>query len=287
MKKPVIAILLVFATAGSAQAFTDEIGRFEGLEFVADTQIPGPAESNMSLCYVTQEIRIFGYTIVSNIRGYALADDGCVSEPDRPFSADQMATAQSLNLLDPNIPAVAKNSLERNLQNYGLWAAVGLALSAVVLRRIKSLLGMDLRGPLRNKASARIVSAMCHAAKCDGLVGSNELALISKTARRLTGRLYAPTDIIRVADPIDMNLTPHDYIAFGKGLRDREKDILMQGVFFILIADGRILPSEYEFVTELAHGLGMPGEDFRRVLNIALADLDKYPPTPSTSAAPA
>lgn len=277
MKKLVIATLLTIASAIPAQAFTSNTGQFQKLEFVAETQIPGPGETNMSLCYVTRDFKILGYTLTSNIQGYALSSSSCVSEPDRLFSPEQMETAQSLNLIDAGIPIVARNSLERNIQNYGLWAAVALALIAVIIRRIKSLMGFDPRGPMRNKAAQRVLSAMCYAAKCDGLVDSNELKLISRTARRLVGRMYPPSDIIRMSDHIELNLTPHDFIAFGKGLRDREKDIMMQAVLFIAMANGRMLPSEYEFVTELAHGLGMPGEDFRRVLNIALADLDSYP----------
>ena len=69
-----------------------------------------------------------------------------------------------------------------------------------------------------------------------------------------------------------------DYIDFGKVLRDSEKDTMMQGAFYVALSKGRVLPAEYEFITELAHGIGMPGEDFRRVMNLALNDLDLYPP---------
>ncbi len=276
MKNLAIAVLFVIAFAMPAQALTANSGQFQQLEFVADTDIPGLGDAKMSLCYVTSDFKILGYTLTSNIQGYALSSDGCQSEPDRLFSAEQMTTAQSLNLIDANIPVIARNSLERNVRNYGLWVAIGLGLLAVIIRRIKSLMGFDPRGPMRNKAAQRILSAMCYTAKCDGLVGSNELKLISRTARRLTGRVYQPTDIIRIADHIDMDLSPQDYVAFGKGLRDREKDTMMHAVLFIAVASGRMLPSEYTFVSQLAHGLGMPGEDFRRVLNIALADMDTY-----------
>lgn len=280
MKKLVIAVLLTIASTMPALAFTSDTGQFQGLEFVAATDIPGPGDAKMDLCYVTRDFKVLGYTLTSDIRSYALSSDGCRGEPDRLFTAEQMTTAQSLNLVDPTIPVTARNSLERNIQNYGLWVAIALALIAVIIRRVKSLMGFNLRGPMRTKAAQRILSAMCHVAKCDGLVGSNELKLISRTSRRLLGRDYQPTDIIRMSDQIHLDLSPHDYIAFGKGLRDREKDIMMHAVLFIAIASGRLLPSEYEFATQLAHGLGMPGEDFRRVLNIALADLDTYAITP-------
>lgn len=279
MKKLVYAMLLVFGFVHPVHALTGETGLTEELEFVAETRIPGVDEENLSLCHVTRSFRALGYALTSDIQRYALSSDNCLTE-DRPFTSDQLLTAQSLDLIAPDIPAVAKNSLERNLKSYGLLAVVALALLAVILRRVKSLLGFDPNGQMRKKAALRIVSVMCHAANCDGLVGSKELALISQAAKRLTRRTFPTADIIRMADHVDMNLDANDYIAFGKGLRDREKDAMMRAAFAVTIENGRMLPAEYEFVTGLAYGLGIPGEDFRRLLNMALDDLDSYRASP-------
>ncbi|MEO1579855.1 MAG: TerB family tellurite resistance protein, partial [Pseudomonadota bacterium] len=155
---------------------------------------------------------------------------------------------------------------------------LGLGMIAIIIRRIKSLLGYDLRAPMRKKASERILTAMCYVGKCDGIVASNEIALIRKAASRLTRRNYVAADVIRITDQIDMNLSAQDFIDFGRGLRDREKDVMMLGAFYVALSSGRILKSEHEFLTQLSHGIGMPAEDFRRVMNIALEDLDRYPP---------
>lgn len=279
MKKLVIALLLVACFSVPAHALTGKTGLTTDLEFLAETKIPGANQENMSLCYVTQSFRILGYALTSDVQRYALSDDNCLTA-DRPFSTDQMVTAQSLDLISSEISAVARNGFERNLKTYGLLLAVVLGLFAVIWRRVKSLLGYDLKAPMRKKASLQILSVMCHAAKCDGLVGSAELTLISRTARRLTRRSFPTPDIIRLSDHVDLDLDTNDYIAFGKGLRDREKDVMMHAALLITMADGRMLPAEYEFVTQLAYGLGMPGEDFRRVMNAVLADLDNNAATP-------
>lgn len=277
MKRFLYTMLLSLLFAGPAQAFTSGSGMFPDIEYVADTQIPGPDGGQLALCYATNDMRIFGYTISSNIIGYSLSRDGCNQISDRPFTRAQMETAQSLNLVDPNIPSVAKNSLERNIQNYGIWVALALGLVAVIIRRIKSIMGLDLRGPMRKKAAQRILTAMCYVGKCDGIVDASEISLIGKTARRLTRRNIQAAEVIRITDHIDMNLSPQDYIDFGKGLRDSEKDVMMRGAFYIALSSGRILPSEHAFLTDLAHGVGMPGEDFRRVMNTAIEDLDAFP----------
>lgn len=275
MKKLFYALLLVILPLNPALAQTGETGLIDELEFVAPTRIPGPDQGDMTLCHLTRSFRVLGYALTTEVRGYVLSQDNCATV-DRNFSSDQLATAQSLNLISPAVPAEARNSLQQNLQFYGLFAAIALAVLAVIWRRAKSLLGYDRSGPMRKKAAQRILSAMCHTAKCDGLVGSVELKLIGRTAQRMTGRAYPTAEIIRVADHANLDLTPDDYIAFGKGLRDREKDTMMQAALLVAMADGRMLKSEYEFVTELAHGLGIPGEDFRRVMNAALADLAEH-----------
>ncbi|MDP5084984.1 MAG: TerB family tellurite resistance protein [Yoonia sp.] len=278
MKRFMITLLLSLLLGNAAQAFIPSTGTFTELEPVAETQIPGASGEVMSLCHVTSTVRILGLPLFSDITGYALSSDGCQLSLDRPFTKEQMETAQSLNLVDPNLPSTARNDFERNVKNYGIWVVLVLGLLVVIIRRLRSILGLNPRAPMRKKASQRILTAMCYVGKCDGMVAANEIALISRAARRLTRRNVEAAEVIRITDHIDMNLTKQDYIDFGRGLRDSEKDVMMRGAFYVALSSGRLLPSEHEFLSELAHGIGMPGEDFRRVMNLALADLDAFPP---------
>lgn len=278
MTRFIVALMLSLLASGPAQAFTENSGMFTSLEYVADTEITAPSGAPLSLCHQTRDLRILGVRLSSNIVGYVLAVDRCAGEAERPFSPQQMETAQSLNLIDASLPSTPSNSLQRTIQNYGIWVALCLALLAVIWRRIKSLLGLDPSAPMRKKATQRILTAMCYMAKCDGIVASNEITLITKAASRLTRQKIVSTEVVRIADHIDMDLTPQDFLDFGKGLRDSEKDAMMRGAFFVALASGRIIPSEYDFLTNLAHGIGMPGEDFRRVMSLSLVDLDIYQP---------
>lgn len=279
MKKLVFAMLLAAGPSLPAHALTGDTGLTQQLEFVSQTQIAGTNGENLALCYVTRSFRLLGHAFTSDVQRYALSDDNCTTE-DRPITTDQMVTAQSLDLIPADIPAVARNSLERNLQTYGLLAAVGLGLFAVIWRRSRSLLGYDPKGPMRKKAALRILSVMCHAAKCDGLVGSNELRLIGRVAKRLTRRNFPTADIIHMADHAALDLETKDYIGFGAGLRDSEKDVMVYAALLMTMHSGRMLPAEYTFVTELAYGLGVPPEDFRRLLNLVLADLGRDSASP-------
>ena len=245
MNRLQIIVLISLFFGNPAYAFTAGTGTFDDYEFVAKTKIPGPNGQMMSLCHVTRDFRITGYTLTSDIKGYALSNDLCVANVNRLFSPEQMETAQALNLIDSGIPSVAENDLRRNVQNYGLWTTLGLALIWVIIRRLKLIMSFDLRGPMRKKAATRILTAMCYAGKCDGIVASGEIGLIRKTMQRLTRRSYEATEIIRITDHIDMNLNEQDYIDFGRGLRDSEKDVMMRAVFCVILSSGRILPAEH------------------------------------------
>lgn len=272
MEKLLVAVLLWLAVAAPAQAFGGTTGYFNDLHLVSQTRISGPDTAPLALCHTTYEFRILGLALTSEVTGYALSSDNCTATVDRIMTADQLATAQSLGLVDADVPSLDQMDWQRKLRSYGFWLAIALALVAVMIRRIKSLLGLD-PVTMRKKAATRILSAMCHAGKCDGIVTSGEVALIRDTAERLTGWIFGASDVMRLADQIDLDLTLQDYIAFGEGLRDREKDVMMHGVLSIAIASGRIFPEEYSFVTALAHGLGMPGAAVRRALDLAIADM--------------
>ena len=273
MKKFYVAVLLWLALTAPAQAFFGETGYFDHLELVAPTGIRGADDEPLSLCHTTYDFRVLGLALTREVTGFALSSDQCTATADRLMTNDQFAAAQSMGLIDGDLLSLDDMDWQRKLRTYGLWVAIALAMIAVMIRRMKSLLGMD-PAALRKKAATRILSAMCHVGKCDGIVAAAEVALIRDTAERLTGWIFPSSDIMRLADQIDMNLTPHDYIAFGEGLRDREKDVMMRAVLSIAIASGRIFPEEYQFVTALAHGLGMPGTDFRRVLTLAIDDMN-------------
>lgn len=273
MKYVFVAALLWLGLSAPATASIGETGYVDGLQFVAPTRISGPDQTPLALCHTTRDFAVLGLALTREITGFALSSDNCTARIDRVMSADQLATAQSLDLIARDVQPLDARSWQQALRSYGLWVAICLALVAVMIRRIKSLLGLD-PAALRKKAATRILSAMCHVGKCDGIVASGEVALIRDTAERLTGWIFPSSDIMRLVDQIDLNLTAHDYIAFGDGLRDREKDVMVRGVLSIAIASGRIFPEEYRFATALAHGLGMPAAAFRRMLDLAIADMN-------------
>ena len=285
MKLPVWTAFLVAGLAGpaSAQSFYDDwplgVSQFvvEDLEFVAPTQMMDADGAPMALCYQTRGYQILGYDITNDITGYALAADDCNGQKIKDISPAEIETAQGLGFIDPSIPTVAQNSLERNLRTYGVLSVVALVLLFFISSLLRALLGLNPNAPMRKKAAGKVLNAMCLAAKCDGLVSAQESKFIAETVTRLTKHTYSENEIMRIADRVHVNLTEQDFIEFGRGLRDREKDVMLKGVLYTTMAGDRMLPIEYEFATNLAHGLGIPAEDFRRVMYDALSEHDRAP----------
>jgi len=277
MLRLIVPLLFAVLLSGPAHAWTNENGQFDGLDFIGNTNLTQPNGDFLALCYETEEFRLFGFPISSTVKGYGLSSDRCATL-DRALTTVQMETAQSFELIDPTLPSVAEDTVQRNLGNAAIWLVIAAVMVWIIIRRVKSLLGFEVRRPMRQKASDRILGVMCYVGSCDGIVESHEIAVICQTAQRLTRRTYKPADVIHITDHVDLNLSMQDFIDFGKGLRDAEKDTMMRAAFYVALASGRILPIEHTFLKNLAMGIGMPGEDFRRVMNIAFADLDLNPP---------
>ncbi|MFN3661187.1 TerB family tellurite resistance protein [Yoonia sp.] len=270
MKKVIFAFLLWFGLVGPAHPFTGGTGNFDGLVFLSETRIPGPGGTPYALCQTTRDFRLLGLTLTRVKTGFGLSQDACTTSANRSFTTEQLKIAQSLGLIEGDNPFTTSRSGQSRMAAYALWLAVALALLAVIIRRVRSILGLTPGAPLRQKATRRILLAMCHVGKCDGIVAAAELALIGETIRRLTGRTVPVADIIRVVDRIDAPPTPADFIAFGRGLLDHEKDAMILGVLTVAIASGRMFPAEYQFVITLTHGLGVPAEDVRRLVDQAI-----------------
>lgn len=272
MKNLLPVLMLWLGLAAPAHSAGAETGYVVGLDYVAQTSIPGPDGAFYALCHTSRELKLLGLTLTRTVTGFALSQNGCLSASDRIFTADQVMIAQSLGLVDSDVAVTTRHDGRTVLAQYGLWIVVALALLAVIIRRMRSILGYVPGAALRKKAMRRILLAMCHVAKCDGIVAAAELSLIGETIRRLTGRAIPASEIIRIVDQIGDVPSPAQCIGLGQGLFDYEKDVMIRAVLSVAIASGRIFPAEYQFATDLAHGLGMPAEDFRRVLHMAISD---------------
>ena len=88
MKTLIITLFMLctLGTAASAQStfsLSDYVVREPGLEFVTETRIPGFDDEMMSLCYVTDDLVVFGVALTSDVQSYALASDGCETEYEK------------------------------------------------------------------------------------------------------------------------------------------------------------------------------------------------------------
>jgi tellurite resistance protein len=153
----------------------------------------------------------------------------------------------------------------------GLWLLIVLLFAFVVFA-----LSPRLRfGRMRRGVAQRILRVMAHVAQCDGPAAPQDIALILDTARRLTGQRLRGSDVLRLMRQLDPEMTEADYLALGLGLRDQDKEVMLQAALTIAMSSGRIYPGAYHFVIALAQGLGIPGADFRRIMQKTIAEMNQ------------
>ena len=157
---------------------------------------------------------------------------------------------------------------------YWAWAViVGLvALIGIKLRRktARKTARQDLMGEA-SPAAIAILDAMCHAAKADGYVSPSELMEIAEAAQRMIGEKIDPQRVVEMAKLAESNLTDQDFKRLVAGRTENEKEVMMRGVLFVSVADGKLDSKEQHFVSKLAGVMKMPSKKIQMLLGDVVA----------------
>ena len=270
MKQVMIALLAALglvAFSSSAEARGGGGGQYEFMEYVGPTDIPVSAGSDqtMALCHLIQKTHVVFIPLYFASHGYVLSNANCSGDTYFTLPAERMAEARTLGLISPEFPEVPVLSSFQRLVPW-LWGAGALFI-------ILSLIRLQVRKLARTRAmtgatgaSVKLIDAMCHAAKADGNIDDREIAVIANIAEQLTGQVYPPEKIRRMADLSEKNLQPAAFVKFGKGLDTAQRELVMQAVLMVVGADGQLGSAEQKFVAGLAGGLGMTKPQFDRVM---------------------
>jgi tellurite resistance protein len=109
---------------------------------------------------------------------------------------------------------------------------------------------------------------MCHTAKSDGHVDPSEAQTIASITSQLTGKSQNIDNIRIMIDQAVSNLQPHQFTAFGEGLSEDEKHLVLKASLMVAVADGKIEESEHTFVSNLAHAFRITGDQMRAMLHV-------------------
>ena len=263
---------LAFTLSSAAHARSGPGGTTEFMEFVAPTQIPvdGSSDKMMALCHLLKKTHAVFIPIWYESKGYVLSDNNCTDDTYYSMTPEQMTEARALGLIGADVPETPQLTSQQKAMPF-LWGAVVLFGIAMFIRQ-------KLRNAARRReiggssdAVTRLVDAMCHAAKADGVVDANEVGTIKAIALRLTGAEYPDDKIRKMIDLSQAKLTPAQFAAFGKGLNAQQKELVMQAVLMVLGADGQIATKEQAFINGLAQGLGISSAQFTRIVDEARA----------------
>jgi tellurite resistance protein len=275
--RPIFVLLMALAihTFGTqeAEARRGGSGYTEKLEFVMMTTAPGQNGEPLALCVLVRTQNVMFIDLWRTQKGYALAENRCDVERFIPVDADLLALLKR----DAGVPSeVPEEPQVKTGLAVPIWAWA-------VLAGIVTLIGLKLRRKAARKAERQILmgeaspaaiailDAMCHAAKADGNVSPSELVEIANAAQQMTGETIDPQRVVEMAKLAEENLTDQDYKRFVAGRSEEEKEVMMRGVLFVSVADGKLDNKEQHFVGKLAGVMKMPSERIHELLNEVVA----------------
>lgn len=259
--------------AGEAEARRGVSGYAEALELVETTTIPGQNGSPLSLCVLVRTQHVLFVDVWRTQKGYALAENRCDVESFIPIDGPQLASLKADGLVSADLAEVpdVKTGIA-----VPIWAwIVILGVVGFIAYKAKAKAGrkaqrQSLMGNTTPAVMA-IIDAMCHVSKADGDVSAQEVKEISIAAEQMTGEAVDPTRVAEMAQLAEANLTDGDYKKFAAGRSEDEKEVMMRGVLYVAIADGKLDGKEREFVGKLASVMKMPSDRVTVLLNEVIA----------------
>jgi uncharacterized tellurite resistance protein B-like protein len=248
----------------------------EKLVFVSPSSIPidlnAPSGGNMSICHLVDTMSIVFVPLYTSVQSYVLSDQNCEGDTFYNISQEQFASFQAMVLIPADLPAEPKLSVSQLIFGHAFIIFVAMGLFFKLLINFRS---RPRKPKVSSEAVMQTMAAMCHMSTVDGDVDENEIREISAIMMRLTGRKVSFAEVSNLLR--DMQNDPIDPSLLGRDLKKGENLIVLEAALNIAVADGRMDPSEYALIQEIAQALRISGADFRD----ALARIAGHLSTPS------
>lgn len=103
----------------------------------------------------------------------------------------------------------------------------------------------------------RMLDVMCHAARTDGEITPEKVALIAWAGQKLAGTAFTARQIRMAAAGAATGLGFPAFRAFGAGLDAAQRETLMRGALTITVPGGTLTRGEQSFLARLAVTLGL------------------------------
>lgn len=235
--------------------------------------MPGENGSPLALCVLVKTQNVLFLDVWRTQKGYALAENRCDASSYIPVTSDQLKVFKMSGVISSEVPDEPQVKTGLAIP-YWAWAIIAglVALIGIKLRRKagRKSARRDLMGDA-SPAAIAILDAMCHAAKADGHVSPSELIEIAEAAQKMTGEKIDPKRVAEMAKLAESNLTDQDYKRLVAGRTEDEKEVMMRGVLFVAVADGKLDSKEQQFVGKLAGVMQMPATKIQALLGDVVA----------------
>lgn len=237
------------------------VGWTEDLDFVAETTIPG-----LSLCHLVKHRTVLFMNVTTESLSYAMAENKCEDDSYYLVGRAELIMAKREGVIPANIPDDPSITRAQAGRNYLIYGVGALAVLAFIVAKLGSLFGRRRNKKTGNDTVVRMLAAMCHVAKADGQIAQGEVATIIQTIHRITGQTLSVDQVTHMIQSSEVSMDLGDLRALGNGLNARDRAKVLEAAMSVAVADGEIAAQEFNYITDLARGLEIKGDEFRIML---------------------
>lgn len=251
---------LVFLTAVASSPATARglpiwYGHAERLTFVASLTAPVEGMAgDAALCIKTRQYSVDFIPLFATY-SYVLADRGCDTDRFVPLEDEQIAALKDAGALDEDLadrPAISPATLiEDRVGAIFVALFVMLSLGGALLRMRRRQTRARILG-ISDPEVELFAQVLCVAAKCDGRIEDEEVAVIAEIISQASGRPVGEDAVRSILKTAGRTLSKADFARIGKRLSVGQRAMLYEAALAVMQADGDLSPAE----TKLAQGLG-------------------------------
>ncbi len=267
------AAALAISTATTAHASPLIAQRGADLRFVEHTSIPTDGNSGavISLCHLTDSLRVFFIPAYTVTNAYALSNSGCAGQMYSDLSGEHLQDLQAAGMVNTTLPVEPKATIVQQVWGHAWMFILPLLLAFKLGTWLKARSQKTKRATLPDALVIHSLVAMSQVAVADGQIDQTEIQHIAHILTRLTGHAYSTE---QVADLLNrLNPSASDLAQVGQDLTENDRQIVLEAALNIAVADGEIQPSEYEVVSALAQRMMIGADQFRSALRRIAAHL--------------
>ncbi|MHA3914862.1 tellurite resistance TerB family protein [Halovulum sp. GXIMD14793] len=260
------SLLLLIPEAAMARRGGAIYGEREIMLPVSPTDQTDGRGNALSLCVLQHQYHFFFLSAWAEQK-YVLAPNNCDDDGYYDISQVELSLAKARGEVPKDVPDTPKWTLMTAGNAFALWIAVAALVIGAVLVKIVTRQPVSrhekLFGPLPDDV-IKMADVMVHAARQDGRVRKEQVALIKEMLEDFTRGAVDKRAVAKLIKGADTTLTDKALADIAEGSSHETRMAFLSGAMDVLRAGGKVSQSALKFVVRLGKGLGLNDDEIER-----------------------